>query len=497
MKVAKILVMGITLLATATGTAQENVFLDRTYWKENPTIEQVETAIAAGNDISELNSNMFDAVCYALLEKTDNATIKHLLTKKGNPVDKVTHDGRTYIFWAAYRNNLEIMEHLVAKGARADIKDSHGYNVINFAARGGQTNTALYDFLLSHNADINDTTNNGANALLLVAPAVTQYETFAYFNKKGLDLKSTDNEGNGLFAYTARGGDTAMLKKLKAKGLPYAALNKLGGNAILMASEGVDNPNNGLATFAFLESLGLEPNITDKEGRNPLHAIAGKSTDIAIFKYFIEKGVSVNQKDTNGNTPFLNAAKNNDLTIVEFLMEHVTDINTTDKNGRSALALAVNGNTPEVVDFLIQKGADINTLDTKGNSLAYYLLNNFNEKSPEKFESKLKLLQAKGLDLGTSQHNGNSLLHLAAKEGNMALLQRLEEFHLDINQKNKEGNTALHLAAMTTHNDAMLKYLIAKGADRTVKTDFDETVYDLASENELLKQQKIALEFLK
>lgn len=485
------------LLSVSLCMAQENIFLNRDYWKGNPTVAQVETDIAAGNDISELNSNMFDAVCYALLENTDNATIKHLLTKKGNAVDKITHDGRTYIFWAAYRNNLEIMEYLVANGARADVKDSHGYNVINFAARGGQTNTALYDFLLKHDADIMDTTNNGANALLLVAPSVTDFKTFDYFSNKGLDLNSTDNDGNGLFDYTARGGDIAILKKLKAKGLPYNTLNKLEGNAILMASKGIDNPKNGLATFIYLESLGIEPNITDKEGLNPLHAIAYKNNDIDLFKYFIDKGVAVNQKDKGGDTPFMNAANSNNLEIVKFLIDYVTDINTTNEHGRSALAMAVNKNNTEVVDFLVQKGADVNTVDAKGNTLAYYLLNNFNKKSPETFESKLKLLQANGLDLTTAQHNGNSLLHLAAKDNNMALLERLEEFNMNINQKNNEGNTALHLAAMTSHDDAILKYLVERGADKSAKTDFDESVYDLASENEILKNQKIALEFLK
>ncbi len=487
----------ITLSCISLCMAQENIFLKRDYWKGNPSITQIESAIAAGNDITELNSNMFDAVCYALLENTDNATIKHLLTKKGNAVDKITHDGRTYIFWAAYRNNLEIMEHLVANGARADIKDSHGYNVINFAARGGQTNTALYDFLLAHNADINDTTNNGANALLLVAPSVTDFKTFNYFSSKGLDLKSTDNDGNGLFDYAARGGDIAILKKLKAKGLPYSTLNKLGGNAILMASKGIENDKNGLETFKYLESLGLQPNITDKEGYNPLHTIASKSNDIDLLKYFIDKGVAVNQKDKDGNTPFMNAANSNTIEVVKLLSNYVSDINTTNEKGHSALAMAVNKNSPEVVDFLLQKGANVNTVDAQGNTLAFYLLNNFNKKSPETFESKLKLLRANGLDLSIAQHNGNSLLHLAAKDNNMALLKRLEEFNIDINQKNNEGNTALHLAAMTSHDDAILKYLVEQGADKSTKTDFDESVYDLANENEILKNQKIALEFLK
>lgn len=497
MNVLKFTLTLVTVLSLSVGMAQENIFLKRDFWKGNPSIQEVETAIAAGNDVSELNSNMFDAVCYALLEKADNATIKHLLSKKGNAVDKITHDGRTYMFWAAYRNNLDIMEYLEANGARADVKDSHGYTIINFAARGGQTNTALYDFLLKHNADIKDTTNSGANALLLVAPSVTDFKTFDYFTSKGLALKSTDTNGNGLFQYAAKGGDVTILKKLKEKGLAYNQLNKLNGNAILTASEGVDKHKDALATFAYLESLGLEPNITDNEGRNPLHAIAYKSDDLSIFRYFIEKGVAINQKDKGGDTPFMNAANSNELSVVQFLMPYVNDINIKDENGRSALAMAVNNNTPEVVDYLLQNGADVATIDEKGNSLAYYLLNTFNEKAPEKFESKLKLLRAKGLELTTSQHNGNSLLHLAAKDNNMALLQRLEEFKFDINKKNEEGNTALHLAAMTSHNDAVLEYLISEGADRTVKTDFDETVFDLANENELLKEQKITLEFLK
>ena len=79
----------------------------------------------------------------------------------------------------------------------------------------------------------------------------------------------------------------------------------------------------------------------------------------------------------------------------------------------------------------------------------------------------------------------------------MSLLKRLEGLDIDINKKNDEGNTPLHLAAMSTGNADILTYLISRGGDVTVKTDFEETVYDLAKENELLQQQKIDLDFLK
>ena len=99
--------------------------------------------------------------------------------------------------------------------------------------------------------------------------------------------------------------------------------------------------------------------------------------------------------------------------------------------------------------------------------------------------------------MNTLQAAGNSLLHLAAKENNLALLKRLKDFGIDLNQKNEEGNTPLHLAAMSTSNTAILKYLIAEGADPSLKTDFEESVYDLAKENELLQNIEDQLEFLK
>ena len=67
---------------------------------------------------------------------------------------------------------------------------------------------------------------------------------------------------------------------------------------------------------------------------------------------------------------------------------------------------------------------------------------------------------------------------------------------IDINAKNNEGNTALHIAAMKAKDAEILKFLIEQGADVKATTDFDESVYDLASENELLKKNKIDINFL-
>ena len=167
-----ILFLGL-FLVTLVGFGQKNPFLDRTYWRSNPSIEDIDQKIKEGHDIAALNSSAFDAVSWALIEKTNNKTIKYLLTKQGNDVNKITHDGRTYIFWAAYKNNLEMMQYIVDRGAKTEIVDDHGNTVLTFAAATGQLNTKLYDFLMDYGANPRiERNHNGANALLLVAPFI-------------------------------------------------------------------------------------------------------------------------------------------------------------------------------------------------------------------------------------------------------------------------------------------------------------------------------------
>ena len=50
---------------------------------------------------------------------------------------------------------------------------------------------------------------------------------------------------------------------------------------------------------------------------------------------------------------------------------------------------------------------------------------------------------------------------------------------------------------MSAKDDKMIQLLVSLGADKTVKTDFGESTYDLAMENELLRKNNINIEFLK
>ena len=483
MKKLKMICIASLLLSAATFAQKTNIFHERNFWKANPSIKVIDEKNSKGNNISELNSNAFDAVVYAILENTDNNTIKYLLSKEGNGVNKKTHDGRTYIFWAAYKNNLKLMKYLVSKGARTNIVDDHGYTILNFAASTGQTNTKMYDYLIKISANIKtDKNREGANVLLLVAPYLENDSLVRYLLSKGASLEDTDNNGNGIFEYAAKGGNISFLKTLIDKGVTK------GENTMIFASQGIRRKKNTLQTYKFLESVGVKTNCIDENGKNPLHAIAYNNKDLATYNYFISKGVNVNLQDNKGRSPFMNAANNNSLEIIKFLSKKITNINSKDKKGRSALIMSVQSNTKEVVKFLLDMGANINTEDADGNTLSYYLINIF--KTVE-FEDKLSILEKNGLVINKLQHSKNTLLHIAVIKDNLALLKRLNSFNIDVNAKNKDQLSALQIAAMKTRNVEILEYLLTIGAHKNIKTAFNETIYDLASENELLINNNI------
>ncbi len=476
----------------------KNIFLDRAFWKAKPTLELVKEKVKEGNDPSEYNKHKFDAISYALLEHkkvVDDSIIKYLLTKPNNDVNKLTHDGRTYIFWAAYTNRVALMKFLVNKGAKTDIIDSHGYSLLNFAAVSGQQNTKLYDYIIEKGANIKLEKNNvGANALLLVLPFCKDFTLINYFTSKGLSIYDKDNKGNGAINYAVKKENKELVAKLIEKGVPYKEKNKNGGTAMLMATKGDRKGYNSLEFFKYLETIGIEPNVTNKNGLTPLHNLAYGNKDIASFQYFLSKKVDVNKQNKEGNTPLMNACSKNALDIIKLLIKNTKNINNKNNKGYSALTNALK-NTPEVIVHLLEQKANVFVEDAQGNNLAYHLVKSYNSSKEDEFLQKINLLEAKGFKIRTPQKDGNTLVHLAANKGDVSLMKFLKRFDIDINTKNKEGETALQKAVMVAKNPEIVKLLLENGADKNVTTSFNETVYSLAKENEQLSQ--FDLNFLK
>jgi ankyrin repeat protein len=502
----KLLIAVLTVFALS-AHAQRNTLLDQAFWQGQPGIDQIKAEVQKGSNPSQMNANSFDPVVLAINAQAPNEAIIYLIGQPGNDVNKLTHDGRTYLHWAAARGNVEVVEYVLKKGSKAGMQDSHGFTPLNFAANGGQTNTKLYDILMANGANPQkELTNDGANALLLAVANDKDLTLTNYFVSKGLSLNSTDAAGNNAFSYAARSGNIELLKALQQKGV------KPNPTALLMAAQsggarrgGPASNGAGLPVYQYLESQGIKPTATNKNGENVLHYLVRKPNQTEIIEYFIGKGVDVNQADAEGNTPLMNAAAmNRDTVLLGMLAARSKNINQGNQKGVTPLAMAVRSNSPQVVQFLINKGASVNVTDKAGDNAAAYLVQAYRggEGRPgmgagNDFETKLAILQKGGLQLAAPQKNGNTLYHLAVAKNDLGLLKRLEPLKIDINAKNAEGMTALHKAALIAKDDAIMKYLLSMGAKKEATTNFKETAYDLAAENESLTKGNVSVTFLK
>lgn len=496
-KMKKTALLALFIFTIASVKAQDNnILLAADFWKQKPSVTVVQAEIAKGANPAELNARSFDATTLAINNNASNETIKFLLDQEGNSVDKITHDSRIYLHWAAMRGNTEIVKYLIKKGSALDVQDSKESEPIVFGISSPQMSTETLDAFFNAGVKVKNKYKNGANLLLLAIASDKDLVISNYLVSKGLSFNDVDDEGNTAFDYAAKGGNVELLKTLLSKGV------KPTGGALIFASEGPGRgASNAIDLYKYLvETVKLDPKFTSKTGSNVLHSIALKQKQEEIINYFLAKGVDINKADSEGITPFMNAVSGGNLSLVELLTPRVKNINAVNNKGETALTAAVNSASPAMVAFLLSKGATVKVEDKAGYNLAFYLVQSYKPAAGAKdddFTQKMNLLSNKGLNIAAPQKDGSTLYHAAVAKGDLMLLKKLADLKIDVNAKNKEGLTALHRAALIAKNDEILKYLLTIGADKSIKTEFDETAYDLAVENEFLTKNNIAVTFLK
>ena len=492
-------------LSVADAQTSKAKILDKEFWKANPDLSEVKAELNGFKFADVKNGD--DPLSLAISTDAPIEVIKYLADQPGIDFQRNIREGRTYLHSAASKPNAEAVDYLLQKGADMNFLCHHDQTALTFAGFSGTVNLAVIKAFEKHGLDLKKTypAKNDANILLLAVGSDTDFSITSYLVSKGISIQSTDNKGNNAFDYAVKYGKVSVLKKLVEKGVKYADQD------LIFAAQGAFRKANKIDVFKYLvEDLKIKPSVTSESGENVLHYIATKNNQDDIITYFISKGVDINQQDKEGNTPFMNAAGGKSFEIVALMLPKVKNINAVNSKGESALTNAVKSGSPKSVDLLLSKGADAKTKDKQGNDLAYYLVESYrparggfgggtaaeNPKQDD-FGDKLKSLQKSGINFNATRKDGGTLYHVAIAKNDLEILKKLVPLKIDVNAKNKEGLTVLHRAAMLSKNDEILKYLISIGAKKDIASEFNETAYTLAKENDLLTKNNINIDFLK
>ena len=442
----------------------EDGLSSRSFWKNQPSLEDVMNQVDLGDDPSALGPYDFDPLSWALIEEASPDILDYLLSFEGNTVNKLTHDARTYVFWAAYRNNQAFMKKLKSMGADFGIVDEHGYSLLNFAAVTGQMDPVLYDLIIGEGADPDQEVNyDGANALLLVSSHLKDMALVEYFGQFGLEMNDTDSDGSNGFLYACKGGNVEFLNLLIEQGMSSQFQNSKGQTAAHFAAMGTRGNNPQVEVFEFLKEQGVDLDFADEKGTTALMILCQKRND---------------------NGP-----------ILQYMIQESSDLHLQDSDGKTAMHHALERGSVDCIETLMNSGWSMEGAKFKTGSLINSLSEGYSPRNHDVFDEKLTLLRSAGISAKQLLDDGETWFHVGARSQSLEMLKFAAVLGLDVNHQDEEGCTALHEACMTAQDIELLKWLVSIGASKDVLTLFEETPFDLASENEMLVGND--LQFLK
>jgi len=373
---------------------------------------------------------------------------------------------------AAWSGHTEIVKLLLDAGADTELgagKDAYGTPLHHACWQG---NLELVRLLLDRGAQINSE-NNGHETPLCFAVREGRIDVVRYLLDRGADPNKS-----GLVASAALENRIEIAQLLLDRGaevgmaLHYAADRGYLGLVQLLLKYKIDRSLRDdenrtplhLTVLWFRDEarldeyckivdllLGYGYSLEDGSsgGRRVIH-LAGNR---AMLEHLLNRGADINTPSITGRTILHQYCGGNDVGFIRFLLDHGANPNAADKDGTTPIHLALTHDGAEaktIVEMLLQRGA---TLDV----FAQAQLGQTDKVLAAVKEHPDLLNKPGGI-------GGQTLLHIAAGRGDLALVQTLVERGADLELKNGwAGWTPLHCAAGAGHA-RVVAYLIKQGA---------------------------------
>ena len=154
-------------------------------------------------------------------------------------------------------------------------------------------------------------------------------------------------------------------------------------------------------------------NITELEGRIPLHYAASDGDNTGMARYHRKLWMG-------GSTLLDYAASDGHKDIAELLLEHGADVNAEDRFGFRPLHWAAHYGHKDVAELLLANGADMNPQEWQGLTPLHWA-------ALEGHKDVAELLLAKGADVNAKDNEGRTPLAVAEEYGHTELVELLKK----------------------------------------------------------------------
>ncbi len=158
------------------------------------------------NSYCQETKSIFD-----IARKGSLGEIELFLKTNPNAIDSVNKNGFTPLILACYSGNNKVATFLVEKGCDVNYKSEMGTALMASAVKG---NVEMITVLLSKNAAINSTDDNGITALMF-AVKFGNKEAVKMLLQNHADKTIKDKEGKTAFEYAVFSGDDEIINLLK------------------------------------------------------------------------------------------------------------------------------------------------------------------------------------------------------------------------------------------------------------------------------------------
>jgi ankyrin repeat protein len=238
-------------------------------------------------------------------------------------VNEKSADGTTALHWAAYNDNLPLVEKLIAAGAEVNAKNEFGSTPMSEAAVRG--NVPVLRKLLASGADVESANADGQTALMIVA-RTSNIEAAQLLLRRGAKINARERwRQQTPLMWAAAEAQPAMVKLLVGKGAEVNARS-------------LENK--------WERQVTAEPRMQARPagGFTPL-LFAARRGCAECASILVKAGADVNLTDPEGVTPLLLATLNLNFDTAAILVRHGADLDKWDLWGRSPIYAAVDMQT--------------------------------------------------------------------------------------------------------------------------------------------------------